>query len=289
MEPHQYAGFGSCLQNIGYPRETQSVQGDTRMAQHWTPKEENKTGAVDTCPRCALPHEDQDHVLLCQADWVKAVRYNATVCLRSLVVTKGGGSNMWTYLHAHLSQWLQWNLDPKVPLTLLKEDTHLHGLLNRAVNDQQRIGWSQMWRGYLSMAWTEAFMHERKCIFVTAHQQWTKHAITALWNTVDLFWTHCNQVLKAKEHLAQQIRESPMDTQIRNMYNQKGDFAATDKEIFTYPLVEMLNQSARWNRYWLARIAKKYYETTLQRKRGNQPKVTSIFCENPIKDYIAPH
>ena len=85
------------------------------------------------------------------------------------------------------------------------------------------------------MAWVEAFMQERKCILDVAQQQWTKHVIIAIWNTVEVFWTHRNQELHAKEHLAQQIRDSTLDAQIRHMYDQRDAFDAADLEISHVP------------------------------------------------------
>ncbi len=196
---------------------------------------------------------------------------------RSMIISgdKGWGiDNVDLPTCTSISQWLCRISDPQVNHCYINlSDSQLLS----TVTDQKIIGWSKVWRGYLAVAWTEAFQSERKCSFATAQRQWTTHVIQALWTTVDRFWTHCNTVHHAKDQRAKQIRESQLDSQIWQIYYQQEDFAVMDHEIFALPLEEQLRQNARAKRHCLI-LAQKYQTTTAQQIIGSQPRVTSFFA-----------
>ena len=89
------------------------------------------------------------------------------------------------------------------------------------------IGWSNIWQGYIALLWIEAFMHKRNCTMDTAQTKW-KWVIKATWKTVEMFWMQRNKVVHEKSIMVQQIWESPLDAQIRNIYNWKEEFAAPE-------------------------------------------------------------
>jgi hypothetical protein len=74
-----------------------------------------------------------------------------------------------------------------------------------------------------------------KLSFKMKQQQWTKHVIVVpLWNTVDRFWKRRYEVLHVYDQLAKQIRESPLDSRIKDINNSKDKFATTTRALFSH-------------------------------------------------------
>ncbi len=108
-----------------------------------------------------------------------------------------------------------------------------------------------------------------------------KHIITALWEFYSALWDHRNALLHRRaESTARSIRDSPIDSQMTQLYSIADSFSAADRCIFDIPLSQQLTHSTRSKGHWLV-LAKKYLETTRSRQSTGQSLITKFL--------LAPH
>jgi hypothetical protein len=102
---------------------------------------------------------------------------------------------------------------------------------------------------------------------------WGKQIVLALWHFHQQMWNHRNEILHKNTEVSIQIRTSPLDATITEMYTRSHEFAAIDRAMFDTPLELRLQHSIQSKKSWLTLI-QRYSETTKKRKVGDQLLVT---------------
>ena len=199
--------------------------------------------------------------------------------LRSSVVTKCGSSKSWTVLHDCLRCWLANGLSSfSIDFTQYKILPLTSSLLHNAITEQSAIGWPQAMREYLSQSWLHAQQSEfPNSTLKRLQHTWFRSIILKLWTFYTTMWEHRNSALHAQTVLAQQIKDSPIDSRIQHLYNiQEDTFAASDRAMFALPLSARLKPSRRSKKHWLTLI-QRYQASTTTRRIGDQPQLTRFF------------
>jgi hypothetical protein len=191
---------------------------------------------------------------------------------------KCGSSKSWTVLHECLGHWLAAGSSTfPLDVSQYKILPPTSVLLHKAILEQSAIGWPQAMRGYLSQSWLHAQHSEfpNSTLKVLRHT-WFRSIILELWNFYTTMWEHRNLVLHAQTAVAQQIKDSPIDARIQLLYATQETFAASDRPLFSLPLLARLKSSRRSKKHWLT-LVQRYQPTTITRRNGDQPSLTRFF------------
>ncbi len=221
------------------------------------------------CTNCQALDETQEHILRCPALSVWPVRYNAMMTLRSSVVTQTGGSRTWNILVGCIHQCLQLGTVQPEAAILHEYSQDLCQALQHAIQSQYAL------QGYLSTAWTQAYLNEHPCAnSYQIRNKWIRHIIQAIWVFGDTMWRNRNTVLhhSSNQHLA----ESAVNLQRRHYYNCQETFASGDWELLDLPLEICLSKLLNSWKHWLVLI-RRHQETTEERQNGNQDLITKVF------------
>jgi hypothetical protein len=231
------------------------------------------------CPCCHAADETFEHVLQCKSPLAIQAREKAQKPLMNLA--KKSYSIPGKVLYAALSNWIK-DGDAMTHPCLDRYDMRpgLRQLLQRALHNQEKIGWKYAMRGYFSTSWVDAEHHFRSGpTNEQIRQSWLKRIIQTVWVFDKAMWIHRNSILHSTSVPLRDLRESAVDAQIRNLYAQKHDFAVSDHILFDTSLEVRLQCPLRSKKHWI-RLAKRYHETTHDRKTGRQPLISSYFTSH---------
>ena len=232
--------------------------------------------SLDSCPCCSSTDETQEHILVCRAPRMRAARYRAMVKLRSNIVTKKGSSYTWTALHRCLVHWVETSQSLPWEKALAGIPQQAAETIQRAMRDQEDIGWQFAFRGYLSVQWVQAQQGEHSRSTETGiRQKWLKAVIRAIWDVTSALWEERNNILHSTSDNVQ-IRDSSVNSKIRKLYSIKELFASSDFVLFDEPLEERLLHTLREKKQWLTLVAR-YHGTTTARQFGKQHLITEYF------------
>jgi hypothetical protein len=158
---------------------------------------------------------------------------------------------------------------------------HVKPLLQRAMTEQAAIGWNFAFRGYLSYQWVNAQHAEHpKSSMTGIRQQWLKAIIRQIWAVTRLQWDERNRILHDATTSSALIRESSINSKVRNLYAVKDTFANSDQVLFSIPLQNRLQHRQRAKKLWLDLVSR-YHPTTTAWERGQQPLITEFFQRQP--------
>jgi hypothetical protein len=138
----------------------------------------------------------------------------------------------------------QLSREPNKPPKITVKETlppETKNAIRKAKEEQQRIGWNLMMRGYLATAWTEVYVTLSGNEFKSdATQVWSKTVINCLWIYAFEMWsTRCTLLAEDEEGL----KFTKIDNEIRELYNEKDKFLAVDQALFALPLAKILSQT----------------------------------------------
>lgn len=146
---------------------------------------EYRYGIKSQCPFCKAA-EDNHHVLDCrtQQHFQQAFELKLTKLLKTWNTESG--------LTRLLIQHLQGN---HTPYRGSKTDIHW---VEQLLQEQKKIGKTQLWRGFLSQTWgdlQEKFYRRQKCQKEQTGTQWSRRVIKEIWTHALEMWTRQNKKL----------------------------------------------------------------------------------------------
>jgi hypothetical protein len=148
-------------------------------------------------------------------------------------------------------------------------------LLEKAISDQERIGWHLAMRGYLSKYWSMAVAanHHLK-EDNDKGRAWVRKTVLQLWEFSREMWEHRNDVLHNTQlESSRMMRNAEINDAIK-LYEKVDTYAAEDRWYFALPLTLRLRKPLRSRRRWLvnARILvnKSEQRTTIGQMMMNQ-------------------
>jgi hypothetical protein len=188
------------------------------------------------CPRCLEPNEDHEHILKC-----RHVSAHKKLCdLVHPMVNKIRQNNLCPAQEAFTTCVKSWL---KSPETLIPDVSSVHvtqrALIEKAMADQDQIGWHLAMRGYLSKYWKLAvsanqFLEEDN----DKGEVWVQKTILQLWEFAREMWEHRNEVLHNTVESSRKMRDEDINDAITKLYEKKDTYAAEDRWYFEkLPLV----------------------------------------------------
>ena len=217
------------------------------------------------CPCCLKAVETFGHMLSCPDQRLQKARFEALEELRKDLKYHPAGRLM---VQA-IKHWTQY---PTKPMTL--KSTRLNqSLVDEMVDQQNAIGWPNLFRGYVSQLWGYIslipILHEPKNANKIRHQLRRKAqtfnttAIQALQTYSLALYAKRNDILHSGDDETEHIVHVRLNNEIKQLYEDKEKFSQSDKVYFSIPIEKILRRTSRGRRRWLylARlVASRAYE-----------------------------
>jgi hypothetical protein len=108
------------------------------------------------------------------------------------------------------------------------------GLIQQAIDDQQRIGWHLAMRGYLSKHWRLAVSANRHLAEDNDKGEvWVRKTVMLLWDFAHEMWEHRNSVLHDTNLAASRAMcEAEINDAITKLYDKVDMYCADDRWYF---------------------------------------------------------
>ena len=188
--------------------------------------------ALSSCPRCGHTTEDFQHLIRCPhaADWViSTIRSVASAC-RAVSSNHDAVLELFTDC---LSSWCDGDDAPLRHVTLGRARPLPQPLI-RAVQDQTRIGWDQVFRGRLASGWRTALascLSEPSSIGLQDSHLWITTACSTLTDRFFLLWETRNSVHHSKQLSHENnVFKSRLRRTIISLHRQFPDTRSADRD-----------------------------------------------------------
>ena len=204
----------------------------------WMVKWKESTTAA--CPRCGYANEDMIHVWKCQ----KSAKWGVV-----------------------LSKWKQWlrkhNCPEKDRIAFCNEWVNWRGgkrdqslslctpLLRNAIEDQRRINWDNLSKGYLSKEWSVLFKSWKG----NKYQVSVPGFLRLIWSAGKDMWEERNEPLHNQGNISDQRKQKEINQAIiREHQRDHTLLGEIDSRLYSEPLEEVLARSRNGKRDWLLRV-----------------------------------
>jgi len=232
------------------------------------------------CPRCALPLEDQEHILTCKHVSAHKRRYELVPAMKRKMLTIPSCRVQQLFIKC-VEQWLA---HPETPI--LPDISHIpdeqHDLVEKAIEEQELIGWHLGMRGYLSRHWSMAVsanprINKSDKETVELGRNWSRKVILQLWEFGSQMWKHRNSVLHdPKIDDSRQMKSAAINAEIIKLYAEVDTYSAEDRWYFEMPLAFRLRKPLRSRRRWLL-LARVLADKSSDRATTGQRPLTAFF------------
>jgi len=150
---------------------------------------------------------------------------------------------------------------PKLPTTTTKP-THnsLTIPLQKAVTDQNNIGWGGLYSGHISIDYQTAHNQEREHTIdqsanLVTLSDWTTPLFTLLWDQLEAQWTLRNEALHGSSDDEQlQFRHSRLQEKVTRLYSPKNHLLATDWGLLEKPVESILDLNTPSLEAWVLQV-----------------------------------
>jgi hypothetical protein len=153
-----------------------------------------------------------------------------------------------------IRSWLE-SLETIIPDVSRVHDSQ-HGLLQRAIDDQMRIGWHLAMQGYLSKYWGLAVSANYHLAENNGKGEvWVQKTVLELWAFAHEMWEHCNSVLHDMQiEFSRKMRDAKINDLIAKLYEKVDMYSAEDRWYFNVPLAIRLRKPLWLRRQWLVNV-----------------------------------
>jgi hypothetical protein len=205
------------------------------------------SNAIRACPFCSLP-EDFAHLLSCKEPRAIKFRYDAYTALRKALSSSAEDQFL-------LRAVKQWSIIPSDALVLASGVSGSPPAIDRVLQTQSAIGWTNLFRGFVSVEWGLFQDHPPLSTTLDDHNTTvTQHlsvVIRALQDYSLDIWKSRNAVLHENDAGCQAIHLADLHRQISLLYSLGPTFSPIIQSYFTVPLSIRLLRSQRHKRRWL--------------------------------------
>ena len=175
---------------------------------------------LSNCARCQYEHEDRDHIIKCPSSdiWFKNLILQLQMKMKMLQTEPALQS---LFLQG-LKAWRNINTLPV---------SHLPRELREVLQEQDNIGWRQIFNGRISSKW--ARIQEQ---FETTHnlpnQRWGSKIMEVIWQQWDVLWKERNDIQHGTDPASRRlIRTQQALTELRHIYNRKHLYVPSDRNL----------------------------------------------------------
>ena len=235
-----------------------------------------KDPVLSLCPCCNSIKEDQRHLMCCP---VNQGRLSGWSQFRKEVLTQTDPHPLWHCLVVGVEHW---TMSPDVVYkpALASYAPHLRESITTAVASQNKIGWGNIIRGFLSREWRDLAsldMNNSTTFSADTANTPLRKAMSCLYEYTRATWLHRNELLHTQEitALAVSIR-SVVTAEIKYYHSRPHLLRFDDRHLCKRPLSKLLDSNAATHR-WL-RMVKKSIGSS--RNEGTtQTTMTSFFAK----------
>jgi hypothetical protein len=255
-----WLSHGRALKRLDRSRTTSTI----KFLHSWLPTSQQQHEIDEEkdahCQNCTEQHpETEDHILRCTNELVKQARDTAIKSLRTRLSHLETPTDLTNCILHGLTSWIA--LSPtlsEVSITCPaatpgpSENTQLHDAFQR----QSLIGWGHLFRGRISIAWSQIVARHYRTNKMKSEynaDRWNQAIIKALWDIFDSQWTTRNQVIHgATLQDAQEKALARLTTDITSAF-QFGRYELTrhDTKLLDTPCEIILKRSLIQQRAWL--------------------------------------
>jgi ribonuclease HI len=232
---------------------TADQQRILKFVHKWLPTGKNlhreKEANILACPLCSNELEDNMHLFTCTD--AKQERLQQDLLL--YVAKQQHDKEM-----PDIAKLLEWALSNCVnDDKWLVDKTHYPEELHRAIEDQNAIGWNQIYRGRISIEFSNAQEHFYRWqqLPETTHNghKWTRGLIHKIWETMLSLWHNRNTIKFDKDTQRQtQNMQKQLQALAQHCYSQAHILSATDrKQLFQKTLEDRLKDNPRTLQAWI--------------------------------------
>lgn len=241
---------------LGYRRFQQSQSHDEVLKQ---------------CPCCLVATEDSCHFFRCMKN--PYMNEGLQVLLRSST----DGSHPLRRLLVHsIKHWIQTG-ESDVAIALNKYPTHMHSHLTRIMSEQNRIGWDNAIKDFLSKSWIDlaSASYDSDKLSVAEGAQRLREGIKALYKFTNGLWKARNAALHDGEEVQNKLSRSRMHDTIINMHQNPNDICFDDRYLCNMPLTTLLTSSPSTQRR--GRIKRMRDSKLMQTRMGERQTLITLY------------
>jgi hypothetical protein len=197
------------------------------------------------CPRCHEPDETQEHILKCLIVSAHQKRYDL-VFKRMKKIRQNNLCQAQEVFTKCIRSWLK-SLETVTLDDVSSIHDSQHELLQKAIADQEEIGWHLAIRGYLSKYWGLAVCANHHLEANNDKGEvWVQKTLLQLRDFCSEMWEHQNAVLHNMQlESSRKMREAEINYAITKMYEQVDTYSAEDWWNFDIPLATRLCKPLR--------------------------------------------
>ena len=194
------------------------------------------------CPYCNEP-EDFHHLLTCTEPRALKSRYEAAVVLNKHMSQGGPGPQ------ALYQAIREWTLHSEAPVTAQAQTLASQPQVDIALASQSRIGWLNVFRGFLSLDWGYFYSRDDQTPEDIRRPNATKilsQVVLAVHNYSVSIWKSRNAVLhEAENSIGSNIINSNLNNSITQLYMISETLSPILQSYFTIPLADRLTTTVR--------------------------------------------
>jgi hypothetical protein len=248
------------LHEYVHQNSQQHKQFNTKFIHNWLPVANHPSQAKENknCFRCDNFIEDQHHWYKCNcADAVQMRKNQRQMTVDFLHKTK---------LHHSLHHLI---------IDLLYESKITSTTnIQIACERQQRIGWDHFLQGRVSKNWTT--QQNRLTNRQDGNKVWTS-VIIHIFQSLHELWMDRNYQLHSNEQSAVHRRmETIIKPKLRCIYNLQDLVSSQDRQLFSTPIEEMLQQNPQYQERWISRHEKYLQDSAHRESNRIKMKNTAI-------------
>jgi hypothetical protein len=225
----EWKGLKSGFLSLGplkWVKTSKSIHGWLNTGHH---KSKISPDAPDLhkCPRCLEPNETQEHLLQCRHIGAHKKRYDLVLPMMRKICQNKLCPVQEVFTKC-IRSWLE------SPETSIPDVSSVHesqrDLLQKAISDQECIGWHLAMRGFFSKYWGLAVaanwhLKENNDKGIV----WVRKMILQLWEFTHATWEHQNAMLHDTQlESSRTVQNAEINDAITKLYTQVDVFAAED-------------------------------------------------------------
>ena len=262
-----HAAYASAIKQYPYPDFVRLV----KLRAGWLPTNHRAKhyvqGRTDACPFCGA-REDIAHLFRCP--------HPEAPCRSWLQAIKESLGRLQTHpplAEALLDGIVAWQEErPRHHGTTIS-----HPSITQALQDQDRIGWQFLPRGFIAMSWATANVELAQA---PPRNNWAIALHNAAFDEFLTLWTSRNARLHGTIDEQRARHRATLATAIRRLYSRTSELLPADqRDIFPVPIADLLRRSVLFQSVWVQE-ATKSIDDALRRSSitpPGQPLITAFF------------
>ncbi|KAI2494260.1 hypothetical protein MHU86_20278 [Fragilaria crotonensis] len=229
--------------------------------------------SLKLCPCCKNHDETATHLLRCPNN--PAYRSSIHELCKKI---QAGEPHSTKYLIAGVIRKWSSNTDPDLLVDIAESPSHLHPIINSALQSQTKIGWDLLLKGYFSTHWrtlASMDMYNPTSFDNTKGEAMMLNIMTAIADHFSRLWAARNEVLHAKHDNALRDSRSAEISEVRHYFSRPHLLRFDDRHYCEGSLEALLNGKSSTRRRWLRQVKKSIELQEAQSSR--QSLITSYF------------